>query len=186
MGIHTDMDNRNSDRIAKAPRKRKRLPSLIAGVVIGCGLSILAVLLVLFVFVRDTLPPLTEAALTSAIQRWEERGPKGYRLTILVSGERSGSVELEVRDGEPVSLVRDGRTPARHTWDFWTVPGQLDAIQGELTGDPLAMFGVPDHAQVIQRAEFDAELGYPRKYQRHVLGRQFETGWEIVKFEALE
>lgn len=169
-----------------ASRGRIRLRSLVTGLVIGCGLSIVAVLALLFVFARGTLPLLTEEALTAAIQRWNERGPKSYRLEISISGERSGSVQIEVRDGEPVSLVRDGRTPARHTWDFWTVPGQLDAIQGELTGNTQAMFGVPNHAQVIQRAEFDAELGYPRKYQRYVLGKSFETGWEIVKFEALK
>jgi hypothetical protein len=179
------MSNGEVQPAAATPRARVKVRPLVWGIVIGVGLALLAILLLLFVFARGSLPLVTEDALATATQRWEQRGPQSYRLKILVHGERSGAVELEVRDGEPVGLTRDGRMPARHTWDFWTVPGQLDAIQSEMTGDPRAMFGVPDHSQVIQRGEFDPELGYPRKYERYVLGKDLQIGWEVVRFEAL-
>jgi hypothetical protein len=178
----------DGDLEAATPRrtKRMRLRPLILGLVVGMLAAGILALIVLFFLVRGTTPLVTEAALAAASERWQQRGPKSYRLELMVSGARGGPVEIEVRDGEPVSLLRDGRTPARHTWYFWTVPGQLEAIELELTGDPRAMFGVPDRSHVILRAEFDAELGYPRKYQRQVLGKSLETGWEVHRFQPLD
>jgi hypothetical protein len=179
------MSNGQAQPPVSTPRASVKVRPLIGGIVAGVGLALLVLLVLLFVFARGSLPLVTDAALATATQRWERHGPKSYRLRIVVHGERNGAIDVEVRDGEPVHLTRDGRTPARHTWDFWTVPGQLDAIQSEMTGDPQAMFGVPDHSQVIQRGQFDPELGYPRKYERYVLGKDFQMGWEVVQFEAL-
>ncbi len=159
---------------------------MACGVVAGLSLASIAALVLLFAFARGSTPVLTEEDLRAAMERRDARGPKSYRLELMVSGTRSGPVELEVRNEEPVRLLRDGRTPARHTWDFWTIPGQFEAMQTELTGDSRTMFGVPDRSQVILRAEFDPELGYPRKYERQVLSKRIEIGWQLLRFEPLD
>jgi hypothetical protein len=159
---------------------------LVGGIVAGVSAACIVALALVIFLARGTTPLVTDDVLAAAARRWDERGPRSYRLKLQVSGTRGGPVELEVRDGEPVSLLRDGRQPARHTWDFWTVPGQLEAIRDELTGDTQIMFGTLDRSQVILRAEFDAELGYPRLYQRQVLGKALDIGWQTVEFEALE
>jgi hypothetical protein len=164
---------------------RLRLRPLIFGLLAGVSVAAVVTLAGLFFLARGTTPQVTEESLAAAMARWDEHGPRSYRLELLVSGSRGGPVLVEVRDGEAVSLTRDGRTPARHTWEYWTVPGQFEAIELELTGDPQAMFGVPSRSDVILRAEFDPQLGYPRKYQRHVLGKSLEIGWEAVRFERL-
>jgi hypothetical protein len=167
-------------------QRRKNLKPLACGIAAGIALAGLVTLVLLFFFARGSTPPLTEEALLAAVERWEAHGPASYRIELVVSGTRSGPVELEVRDGEPVRLLRDGRAPARHTWDFWTVPGQLEAMQTELTGDPGVLFGVPDRSHVILRAEFDPQLGYPRQYERQVLGKAVEIGWQVLRFQPLE
>jgi hypothetical protein len=173
--------------VTEDPRKHHaRLKPAAYGVAAGVVLAVVVALVLLFLFARGSTPALSEESLRAAIERWEAHGPKSYRLELMVSGTRSGPVELEVRDEEPVRLVRDGRTPARHTWDFWTVQGQLEAMHTELTGDPQTLFGVQDRSQVILRAEFDPELGYPLRYQRQVLGKRVEIGWELVRFEPLD
>ncbi len=166
--------------------RRSKLRPLVLGLIGGTAVMGLLVFAVLLFSARGALPLVTEESLAAAMQRWEDRGPKSYRLSLLVTGTRPGPVELEVRRGEPVRLTRDGREPARHTWDFWTIDGQLEAIEGELTGDVQTMFGVPDRSAVLIRGEFDPDLGYPRKYQRQVLGRDLEVGWEVQSFVPLD
>ena len=34
-------------------------------------------------------------------------------------------------------------------------------------------------------AEFDPEFGYPRNYQRQVLGTDLDVQWEVTRFEVI-
>lgn len=148
-------------------------------------IGVAALLVILFLFARGNLPIITEEDLHAAMARWDAHGPASYRLQVRVSGNQTGLIELEVRDGVATHMTRDGYTPANHTWDYWTVPEQFLAIERELTGDPQTMFGVPDRSAVILAGEFDSQLGYPRIYRRQVLGKSLEIGWEVIQFEPL-
>lgn len=167
------------------PARLTRTRSLACGVAAGILVGAAVILVLLFLFARGDMPTLTEDALRTAMADWDANGPANYRLQVRVSGNQTGLIELEVRDGLPISMTRDGYTPPKHTWDYWTVPEQFLAIERELTGDPQTMFGVPDRSAVMLAARFDPQYGYPRLYQRHVLGKSLEIGWEVTKFEPL-
>ena len=44
-------------------------------------------------------------------------------------------------------------------------------------------FGAEDVSQLVQQAEFDDELGYPRRYRRAVMTTGDAIEWEIVEFK---
>ena len=106
---------------------------------------------------------------------------KGDRV-VLLTGKDKG------RGGQVTNMTRDGIAPKRRgTWDYWSVDAQLEIIGEELrkAHDPEKGFQAPPGSQVVQRAEFDERLGYPRDYHRIVLGASLEIRWQITHFEAL-
>ncbi len=137
---------------------------------------------------RNTTPLLTRAEYEAAADRWNASGLTDYNLDLLLSGNRPGKIHVEVRDGQATKMERDGVVPSQErTWYYWTVPGMMDTIAEELemAESPAKSFNTSGASEVIQRAEFDPTYGFPRKYDRVVLGADFETHWEITKFEPL-
>jgi hypothetical protein len=133
--------------------------------------------------VQGRLPPLTQAEFDAAQERWRENGPLDYDLRVVLSGSQTGTIHVEVRNGRTTAMTRNGVAPEqRRTWDVWTVPGQFEMIAVELAAasDPDADFGGAKGSQMILRAEFDPHYGYPRKYQRIVLGTPHEITWETT------
>ena len=160
---------------------------LVAGSFALGGAVVLAVLMA--IGRRDRMPELTPESLRAAQQRWEERGPASYDLDVTLSGSQSGEIHIEVRGGAASAMTRNGIVPVqRRTWDYWTVPGQFDTIADEIrmARDPAHGFPAPPGSQVRQRAEFDPQFGYPRRYHRLVLGTQLEIAWEVTRFEPIE
>ncbi len=156
------------------------------GAVLGLVAAIAAVV-AFMIFTRQNSPRLTQADYTAAVERWEQHAPAGYELDLELSGNRPGKIHVEVRDGEVMHMVRDGVEPSqRRTWYYWSVPGQLDTIGQELemARDPASSFHDPRAAQMVMWAEFDPTLGYPRKYDRVVLGADFEVHWKVTRFQA--
>jgi hypothetical protein len=154
----------------------------VLGFVIGVPVSLG---LISFVARVNRIPELTTATLDSAEQRWQQAKIVNYDATIEITGRRAGVVIVEVRQGEPVSLTRDGVTPKRvDTWQAWTVAGMLETLQLELelAETPQKAFGVPQRSQVVLRAEFDPEHGLPRRYQRVVMGADNELSWTVKAF----
>jgi len=170
------------------PRRRLRTAPLLIG--IGLGLLVgIAALAVYVAFARETTPRLTEEAYRAAAQRWDERGPANYNLDLELSGNRPGKVHVEVRDRQPVRMTRDGVQPRQErTWYYWTAPGMLDTIASELemAQNPSTSFDAPQATQVVIWAEFDPQLGYPRRYDRVVLGTNLEIHWKVTRFESLD
>jgi hypothetical protein len=168
-------------------RRRVRPAPLMLGVALGLVLAVVAIF-VFAVLTRDSLPRLSEADYRAAVSRWEARGPADYNLDLEIAGNRPGKVHVEVRAGQVTRMTRDGVEPKqKRTWDYWSVPGQLDTIGEELemARDPAASFGNRDATQVVMWAEFDPRYGYPRRYERVVLGTDFETRWHVTRFEPL-
>jgi hypothetical protein len=170
-----------------AAKRRLRPAALILGTTLG-ALAVVAGLLVNSYLNRDRTPLLTRAAYETAAERWDEHGPASYALDLELTGNRPGKIHVEVRDGQPVQMIRDGVQPKQQrTWYYWTVPGQMDMIAEELdmAEDPAAAFDSPQASQMIIRAEFDPKYGYPRQYDRVVLGTDFEIHWKVTRFEPL-
>ncbi|MGD9721797.1 MAG: DUF6174 domain-containing protein [Pirellulales bacterium] len=173
---------------ATAPAWRRRHP-LAFGMLVGVGLTSLvgvAVLVSLAIARRPT--PLTRAAYEAAAQRWDENGPASYDLDVELGGKRPGKVHVEVRDGEVTRMTRDGVQPSqRRTWYYWSVPGQLDTIEQELemAETPRESYGSPKAAGVALWAEFDPRYGYPRRFDRIVLGADEEVHWNVTGFRPL-
>jgi len=182
------MDGASAD--VSLPKGRRRLPlsAVAAGMVIGFAIAVAAILIVLFVFFRDSTPVLTETMFEEAVGRWQRRGPASYNLDISVTGRQPGKIHVEVRDGAATSMTRDGVTPRqRRTWEYWTIPGQFETIQQdwESAHDPEGGFGLPPGTKVSIRAAFDDELGFPAVYRRRVLGTPLIVEWEIDRFEIV-
>ncbi|HEX3872321.1 MAG TPA: DUF6174 domain-containing protein [Pirellulales bacterium] len=154
-------------------------------VLLGGGSALLLATVIILRWNAPSTPSLTAKALSEAAQRWHDAGIKNYDVDVEILGRQPGRVHLEVRNGEPTAMTRDGRTPSqRRTWDAWTVDNQLGMIRDEFdaAGDPARGFGAPPGSRVVQRARFDPELGYPLDYQRAVFGTPLEVEWRVVNF----
>ena len=155
------------------------------GFAVGLVLGLIVALVVIAVFrvagqPGGRRPRLTREAYDAASRMWDEHGPANYNLDIEVTGNRPGKIHVEVRDRQAVHMLRDGREPSqRRTWYYWTVPGMLDTIGQELdkVDDPAAGFGAPAGSEVILRAQFDDQFGYPASYSRVVAGQNLDMGW---------
>ena len=165
--------------------------ALLGGVVLGSVAALLgfaALWLIRTSSQQERIPTLTRAAYEQAVARWEAHGPASYDMDVEIRGRRAGQVQIEVRNGEVTQMARDGHTPQqRRTWDYWTVPTLLDTIGQELdmAADPVAGFHAPAGSVVVQQAEFDPTLGYPRRYRRLILGTPLDVEWIVMRFEAV-
>ena len=180
--------SRESEPGESPPRSRRRLSARIARALglagVLCGIAFLTVMLL----ARNRLPPLTAAELEQAERRWQVAGIENYDMDVKVSGRQPSSFHVEVRKGKPVSLTRNGVAPRRGMWDVWTVPGLFDTLHQELelAADPAGPFDSPPGTQVVQRVMFDERHGFPKKYQRIVMGTPLEVAWEVQRFRPLD
>jgi hypothetical protein len=161
----------------------KRPPVLGIATALAVGLA--AGLLVL----RAGAPPeLTESALEAARERWEAAGPASYTLDLQMSGALSDRRHVEVRNGRVVEMTIDGDRASEGAWEYWSVDGLFDTMATELANarQPPASLGLADGSQLVLRASFDRELGYPTRFLRHIMGHQRGTEWEVVAFDRVD
>ncbi len=167
---------------------RRRHP-LAFGLAVGVGgTTIGAILLLIAIAIVRRPSQLTSAQYRAAAARWDAHGPASYNLDLELSGRRPGKIHVEVRSDEVTRMTRDGVQPKqRRTWYYWSVPGQFDTIEQELemAKDPAVSYGAPGAAQVALWAQFDPRYGYPRQFDRIVLGADLEIHWKVTRFEAL-
>ncbi len=182
-----DMSSLQPDSVPTSAIARRRIGPIVLGTLLGL-LGMVAVLTVVVLWSREKLPILTQADYDAAGARWDRNKPDDYDLDLELHGNRADQIHVQVRGGEVVQMTRDGVEPRqKRTWDYWSVPGQLDTIGQELemSKTPAASFGAPGAAQVMMWAEFDAKYGYPRHYRRVVLGADFEVDWVVTRFEVV-
>lgn len=172
------------------PRPASKCGTRARPLLLGMSLGLLAALITVVgiaLVMRRNRPQLTEAVYQAAVERWDKHGPRSYDLDLELSGNRPGKIHIEVRDGEVTHMMRDGIEPKqRRTWDYWSVPGQLETIGQELdmSRDPADSFKSNAVTGMVMWAEFDPRYGYPLVYDRVVLGGDFEVHWRITRFDA--
>jgi uncharacterized protein DUF6174 len=161
----------------------RRVAITIAGMAIG---AIAGLIVFALTAIRRPPPPMTRADFEAAVARWQQHGPKDYSMTVELGGRQSGTMAVTVRNREPISVKRDGVPTPERTWPYWTIDGLFEIIRQDLEGldQPERAFGVNDVSQLVQQAEFDAELGYPRRYRRAVKTTGDAIEWEITDFET--
>ena len=133
-------------------------------------------------------PEMTRESVAEARRLWSERGPASYSFELQMAGALTDRRRIEVSDGRVVAMSIDGEPASRSAWEYWSVDGLLDALEAELRNaeDPPPSLGISDPSQLVLRARFDRELGYPTEFLRHIMGRQQGTEWRVVAFEATE
>lgn len=167
----------------EASRRLRRIAVSIGCIVLGivCGLVVFGL-----TSFRRPPPAMSAADFEEAVARWQASGPADYEMVVEVSGRQKGTMHVVVKDHKPMSITRGGVSISTHTWEYWTVEGLFEVIRTDLEGldQPERAFGTPDVSQLVQQAEFDAALGYPRRYRRAVLSTGDAIEWEIVKFKT--
>jgi hypothetical protein len=159
--------------------RRPSLPmlglALVGGLVVG-----------LLVMRGDAAPELEATELAAAQQLWSENGPADYQITLQMGGALSDLRRIVVRDHQVVEMTINDRPASESSWSFWSVEGMLQFLEAEIRNkeNPIPGMGVSDPRQIILRARFDPDLGYPAYFLRHLLGRQQGTEWEVVEFES--
>ncbi|HTN77524.1 MAG TPA: DUF6174 domain-containing protein [Pirellulaceae bacterium] len=156
----------------------KRSLRWIKGAFFGALLALMAAGALSIVIMRlSSLPALTRERFDAARQQWEERAVSDYTIEVRVNGPQAATYLVEVKNHEAISALRNG-APLRQprTWGTWSVPGIFDTVASDLESLETRRL------DLVVRCLFDAELGYPTRYQRLDRNLSTETTWEVVKF----
>lgn len=158
-------------------------------VLAGAGGGVFALTLVLVAFLAKRsapLPPLTTEAFAAAQRRWEERGLASYDAQISVTGRQNAVYRVEVRGGEASVALRNGQPlKQQRTFDTWSVPGMFSTLAADVQSVETVAAGKADAGtpQLVLRAEFDPEWGYPIRYHRLEKRKQsadYEVTWKVT------
>ena len=160
--------------------RRPSLPLLALAAIGG-------LLVALLVMRSNSAPELQAQDLAVARERWREHGPADYEIILQMGGALTDRRRIVVRDHQVVEMTINDQTASESAWVFWSVDGLFTFLEQEIHNkeNPIPGLGVSDPRQIVLRARFDEELGYPIYFLRHLLGRQQGTEWEVVAFEAL-
>lgn len=168
------------------PRSRLRVSDVVLGATAGALVALAAIVALVVVSRRQAAPPLSDEALATAQRLWRERGPANYRMELVVTGRQASTYHVEVREGKATQVLRNERATAARTWHYWTVPGLFEVLEHDIecSDDPTRGFGASPGSRAVLRATFDAELGYPRTFERLILGEpHLDMTWQIIRFE---
>lgn len=185
MNEQNDVDRQSGP--AGTPRRRLRASDVAMGVVAGVFVMLAAVAALVVVWRRQAAPALTGEAIQAAQQTWSAHGPADYRMDLVVTGRQASSYHVEVRGGKPTQVLRNQRPTTPRTWHYWTVPGLFEVMEHDIecSDDPTEGFGAAPGSQAVLRAVFDAQLGYPRTFERLILGEpHLDMTWQIIRFET--
>ncbi len=152
------------------------------------GLALVGGLLAgLLVMRSGAAPELQAEDLAAARALWSQHGPADYEITLQMGGDLTDQRHIVVRDHQVVGMTINDQTATEGSWIFWSVDGMFTFLEVEIRNkeNPIPGMGVSDPRQIVLRAQFDPQLGYPSYFLRHLLGRQQGTEWKVVAFEIL-
>lgn len=117
---------------------------------------------------------LTREKLDAARLRWRDAHITDYDIDVRVSGSAPGHYQVRVRGGQVVQGLMNGRPFEELRLAIpWTVKGMLE----EVLLRELENLERPGGQRCFSMVEFDAKLGYPRKYLHTI--DQHTTSWEV-------
>jgi hypothetical protein len=124
----------------------------------------------------------------AAVSRWNERGLKNYEMELEGNFDIKGKLHVAVRNGEVTSMSLDGQPSPARIWEYWSVNGLFGIIRRDLDRNEAAAKnpGGPLPQPVLQQAEFDPELGFPRRYQRSEISSGQSGDWRIVSLRHFD
>ena len=128
---------------------------------------------------------MTADVLGDAEQRWRSEGPGLYRLVVEMSGERveTGVFEVLVRDGQVVSLKRNGQVVLPERGQDYSMEGLFGMLRQELAlSEQPALMGAPPGFAAHLLARFDDGTGRLERYRRTVGGANNNIETEIVEY----
>ena len=128
------------------------------------------------------LPALTAELLAQARARWAQAEVASYELSVEVQGNTKSTHVIQVVNGETRTMQTNGNPVSNSAARYWTVPGMFDFLELELKNisGKHSPFG---KAQVYLDAEFDSELGFPKRFLRQVFGRTETVEWTVSRFQ---
>jgi hypothetical protein len=180
----------HSDQPAASDATVRRLGAYLAAAACGALAGLVLVLLAVRWLGPGALPPVTEERFLAAQELWRHAGPSSYDLEVVVAGRERATFSVEVRGGNVEAARRNGQPlKQQRTWTTWTVPGMYETIARDL--ETVAR-GREERAtaaasQLILRGTFDAERGFPVRYQRteiHKFAPNQEVIWEVTQFQG--
>ena len=128
---------------------------------------------------------MTEDVLVDAERRWRSEGPGLYRLVVEMSGERveTGVFEILVRDGQVVSLKRNGQVVLPERGQDYSMEGLFGMLRQELAlSEQPALMGAPPGFAAHLLVRFDTETGRLERYRRTVGGANNNIEIEVVEY----
>jgi hypothetical protein len=163
---------------------RSRLQNIVLGAIVGSLVGLSGIIGVMVFINRGQLPLMKAGEFEAAEARWNQRGPAGYDMDLEGNFDFKGRLHVEVRNGAVSAMTLDGQPEPPRLWDYYSVPGLFGIIRDDLKRNEASATN-PENA-VIQQAEFDAELGFPRRYQRSGASAGQGGDWRVVDFRAVK
>lgn len=143
-------------------------------------------LVILLVAGCSGLEPLTEDALIRAQEQWDSSAPDFYRVLVEMTGERieSGVFEVLVREGQVVSLQRNGQVILPDRGQDYSVQGLFAMLRQELAlAEQPTLLGAPPGYAAHLLARFDPATGRLERYRRTVAGVNNNIEIVVVEYE---
>jgi hypothetical protein len=128
---------------------------------------------------------LTPELLEQSHQKWQAHRPVGYRLVIEMSGDRveTGTFEVMVRDGQVVSLRRNGLIITPASGQDYSMDGLFRMLMQELgLAEKPSLLGAPGGYSAYLQVQFDPESGRIVRYRRSVGGTSNSIDIKVLDF----
>jgi hypothetical protein len=141
----------------------------------------------LFAYACSRLDTLTPQLLDQSLQKWKAHQPVAYHLVIEMSGDRveTGKFEVMVRDGEVVSLRRNGLIITPGSGQDYSMDGLFRMLMQELgLSEKPALLGAPGGYSAYLQVRFDPENGRLIRYRRSVGGASNSIDIKVLEYES--
>ena len=176
-----DPDAQEPSPLASKPGAENSGKSCLVVATLAAVLLVGVAFVVIGSFKQDLPPELDRKSFDAAWDTWQANAPADYHIEIEVVGPQPATYAVEVRDHKVVTATRNGEPlpPQPRTMRTWSVPGMFDTMEHD-----VMRIEKPEPSQLLLRAEFDPQSGYPTKYYRNDYRNKFEMRWTVTDFRS--
>ncbi len=153
--------------------------------VISISLLVLASISITWMIVirQQRIPELTRENFDAARVKWDATNIDDYAIETIVVGMQPATYRAEVRNGEILAAQRNGYAlKDQRTLGTWSVPGMFRTIEHDLLNFERDEAEGKSTRELHLRAEFDPELGIPRRYLRVEWSSGAQVSWDVAEF----